>query len=190
MKAKKLILFGSCKKNSKKCSRLLQKQEFYAPIGPPKNGKFYGGLSMTKHFRFTVELKANINDSPKDVEGQEPLNRVRRLAKKFAADGELLTEVYKVVFFDLLFGDYYSEEVLRRVKQKAEMDLILPVANQMAPQDSAFFTEFFSASGQEDPEVDRDDVLNLFYSHFRKPQIAHIDFECFDKNDKGKENKK
>jgi hypothetical protein len=137
---------------------------------------------MTKYFRFTVELKADIKDNPKGLDGQEPFAGVRRLAQKFAADKELLVEVYKVIFFDLLFGDYYSEEVLRKVNQKGEKDLILPVANQMTPQDSAFFTQFFSGSGQEDPDVNNDKIMNLFYSHFRKPKIDEVRFEYLEGN--------
>jgi hypothetical protein len=137
---------------------------------------------MTKHFRFTLELKANIHDSPKGVGSQEEFGRVRRLAQRIAANDETLIEVYKITFFDLLFGDYYTDKINRKIKPKTEEEeeFILPVAEKMDSQDSAFFTEFFSESSKENPNIDRDNVLNLFYSQFDKPKIVEVRFECVD----------
>jgi hypothetical protein len=135
---------------------------------------------MTKNFRFTVELKANIHDSPKGVGSREEFDRVRRLAQRIAANDETLIEVYKITFFDLLFGDYYSDEINRRIKPKPEEEFILPVAEKMDPQDSTFFNEFFSQPPKEDQNVDRDNVLNLFYSQFDKPKIVEARLECLD----------
>lgn len=137
---------------------------------------------MTKHFRFTVELKANIHDSPKGVGSREEFGRIRRLAQRIAANDETLIEVYKITFFDLLFGDYYTNKINRKIKPKPEEEFILPVAEKMDSQDSAFFTEFFSLAPKDDPNVDRDNVLNLFYSQFGKPKIVEVRFECFDKD--------
>jgi hypothetical protein len=137
---------------------------------------------MTKYFRFTVELKANIHDSPKGVGSREEFDRIRRLAQRIAANDETLIEVYKITFFDLLFGDYYTEKINRKINPKTEEELILPVANKMDPQDSAFFKESFSQFPKEDSNVDRDNVLNLFYSQFGKPNIVEVRFECFDKD--------
>ncbi len=145
---------------------------------------------MTKYFRFTVELKANVLDNPKDVECQKASEEVRRLAQKFAADEEQLVEVYKVIFFDLLFGDNYSEEILQKAKQKDEKELFLSVASQMVPQDSDFFTKLFSDSAKGDADDEKDNVLNLFYSYFEKPKIAQVSFERFEKNDKDIERNK
>jgi hypothetical protein len=142
----------------------------------------------TKKIRFIVELKANIHDSPKGVGSREEFDRVRCLAQRIAAKDETLIEVYKITFFDLLFGDYYSDEINKRIKPKTDEDIMLPAAEEMNPQDSAFFTEFFAQSPKEDPNVDRDNVLNLFYSQFGKPKIVEVRFECVDKNTK--ENKR
>jgi hypothetical protein len=134
----------------------------------------------TKSFRFVVELKANIHDSPKGVGSREQFARIRRLAQRIAANDDTLIEVYKITFFDLLFGDYYSDEINKRIKPKAEEEFILPVAEEMDPQDSAFFKEFFSQSSKEDPDAERDNVLNLFYSQFGNPKIVEVRLECLD----------
>ncbi len=137
---------------------------------------------MTKNFRFTIELKANIHDSPKGVGSREELDRVQRLAQRIAANDETLIEIYKITFFDLLFGDYYSEEISRRIKPKPEKEFMLPVTEKMGPQDSAFFTEYFSQVSKDDSNVDRDNVLNLFYSQFGKPEIVEVCFECLERS--------
>lgn len=135
-----------------------------------------------KNFRFTVELKANIHDKPKGPGTREEFDRIRRLAQRIAANDETLIEVYKITFFDLLFGDYYSDEIKRRITPKAEKEFMLPVAEKMGPQDSAFFEEYFSQVSKGDSNVDRDNVLNLFYSQFGKPKIVQVLFECFEEN--------
>lgn len=135
----------------------------------------------TRHLRFTVELKTIIHDMPKSVGTREEFDRIQRLAQRIAANDKTLIEVYKIIFFDLLFGDYYSDEINRRIKPKAEKEFMLSVAEKMDPGDSAFFTEYFSELPKEDPNVDRDNVLNLFYSQFGKPRIVEVCFECLDK---------
>ena len=136
----------------------------------------------TKNFRFVVELKANIHDSPKGVGNRVEFDRVRRLAQRIAAHDETLIEVYKITFLDLLFGDYYSDEINRRIKPKKEEEFMLPVAEKMNPQDSTFFKDFFSPVPEEDSNVDRDNVLNLFYSQFGKPKIVEVRLECLKGN--------
>lgn len=138
---------------------------------------------MTKHFRFTLELKANIHDSPKGPGTREEFDRVQRLARRVSENDETLIEVYKITFFDLLFGDYYSDEINRRINPKAEKEFMLPVAEEMDPGDSAFFTEYFSQVSKGDSKVDRDNMLNLFYSQFEKPEIVEVQFECVDKKE-------
>lgn len=132
---------------------------------------------MTKKFRFTVELKAQILDSPKDVGQGETFERVRRLAQKISADEKALVETSKVIFFDLLFGDYYSDEIRRKTKPKTEKELILPVAENMTPQDKAFFIRLFSEEAKEDLKLDKDNILNLFYSQFGNPKIVDVSLE-------------
>ena len=134
----------------------------------------------TKSFRLVVELKANIHDKPKGPGTREEFDKIQRLAQRIAANDETLIEVYKITFFDLLFGDYYSDEINRRIKPKAEEEFMLPVAEEMDPGDSVFFKEFFSPSSKEDPDAERDNVLNLFYSQFGKPKIVEVRFECLD----------
>ncbi|MGD2090958.1 MAG: hypothetical protein PVH61_32590 [Candidatus Aminicenantes bacterium] len=133
---------------------------------------------MTKNFRFTVELKANIHDKPKGPGTREEFDRIQRLARRIAENDETLIEVYKITFFDLLFGDYYTDKINREIRPKQEKEFMLPVAEQMDPGDSAFFTEYFSQVSKVDSKVDRDNVLNLFYSQFGKPEIVQIRFEC------------
>jgi len=41
--------------------------------------------------------------------------------------------------------------------------------------------EFFSQSSEEDPDAERDNVLNLFYSQFGKPKIVEVCFESLNK---------
>lgn len=135
-----------------------------------------------RNFRFTVELKADIHDSPKSVGSREEFDRVKSLAQRIAENDEMLIEVYKITFFDLLFGDYYSDEINRRIKPKTEKEFMLPVAEEMDPHDSAFFTEYFSQVPKGDSNVDRDNVLNLFYSQFGKPKIVEVRFEYLEGN--------
>jgi hypothetical protein len=42
------------------------------------------------------------------------------------------------------------------------------------------FARLLSEGEKEDLEVDKDNVLNLFYSQFGKPQIVEVRFECLD----------
>jgi hypothetical protein len=140
----------------------------------------------TKHLRFIVELKVNIHESPKGVGSKEEFERIQRLGQIITTNDETLLDVYKITFFDLLFGDYYTDEINRRIKPKTEAEFILPAANKMDPQDSAFFTESFSEFPKEDSNVDRDNVLNLFYSQFGRPKIVKVRFECLDSH-KGKQ---
>ena len=79
---------------------------------------------MTKHFRFALELKANIHDSPKGVGSREQFARIQRLARRIAKNDETLVEVYKISFFDLLFGDYYTDKINREIKPKPDTTLI------------------------------------------------------------------
>ncbi len=136
---------------------------------------------MTKRFRFTVEIKAQIHDSPKGVGQGETYEKVRWLAKSIADDEKALVEMYKVIFFDLLFGDYYSDDILIKTKPKTEKELILQVVNNLDAQDSAFFQELFIESQQKDFKVDKDNVLNLFDSQFGNPEIVKVRFECLKK---------
>jgi hypothetical protein len=154
---------------------------------PPENLKFYGGNDMIKYFQFTVKFRAQIQDNPKGAKSKDTFEKVRRLSQNIAADKEMLIEIYKVIFLDLLLGDYYTEEINRKVKPKPEKELILPAASKMSPRDSEFFTQLFPESAQEALRLDKDDVLNLFYSQFGKPKIVEVRFECMD-NCGGKQN--
>lgn len=136
---------------------------------------------MIKKFRFTVEIKAQIHDSPKGVGQGETYEKVRRLVKCIADDEKALVEMYKVIFFDLLFGDYYSDEIRLMAKPRTEKELILPVVNNLDAQDSAFFQELFIESQQKDFKVDKDNVWNLFDSQFGNPEIVRVRFECIKK---------
>ena len=154
---------------------------------PPENLIFYGGNTMIKYFQFTVRLRAQIQDNPRGVKSKETFEKVRRLAQVIAADEGMLIEMYKVIFLDLLLGDHYTEDINRRVKPKPEKELIIPAASKMAPQDSEFFTRLFPESAEENLRVDKDDVLNLFYSQFGHPKIVEACFEIFDKKGMEKE---
>ena len=142
---------------------------------------------MIKYFKFTVRLRAQIHDNPKAAKSKETFEKVRRLAQKIAADEGMLIEMYKVIFLDLLLGDHYTEEINRRVKPKPEKELILPVASKMASQDKAFFASLFPENAEEALRVDKDEVLNLFYSQFGHPKIVEVCFESFNKKGMEKE---
>jgi hypothetical protein len=142
---------------------------------------------MIKYFQFTVKLRAQIQDNPKGVKSKETFEKVRRLTQKIAADEGMLIEMYKVIFLDLLLGDHYTEEINQKLKPKLEKELILPVASKMAPQDSEFFTRLFPGNAEEALRVDKDDVMNLFYSQFGHPKIVEVCFESFDKKGMEKE---
>jgi len=177
------ILEDSQEKNKKIHAQVLTKNRVPCSNRPPKNGIFYGGLNMkTKSFRFVVELKANIHDKPKGPGTREELDKIQRLAQRIAVNDETLIEVYKITFFDLLFGDYYTDKINKTIQPKQEEEFILPVAEKMDPGDSAFFNEYFSQVSKEDSKVDRDNVLNLFYSQFGKPEIVEVRFECTEGN--------
>jgi hypothetical protein len=142
---------------------------------------------MIKYFQFTVKLRAQIHDNPKGAKSKETFEKVRRLAQNIAADEGMLIEMYKVIFLDLLLGDHYTEEINRRIKPKPEKELILPVLENMTPQDKAFFASLFPESAKEALRLDKDNVLNLFYSHFGNPKILEVCFESFDKKGMEKE---
>ena len=135
---------------------------------------------MIKYFQFTVKLRAQIQDNPKGAKSKETFEKVRRLSQNIAADKEMLIEIYKVIFLDLLLGDYYTEEINQKVKPKPEKELIIPASKKMAPRDSEFFTRLFPGNSEEALRLDKDDVLNLFYSQFGKPKIVEVRFECMD----------
>jgi hypothetical protein len=92
----------------------------------------------------------------------------------------VLIELYKVIFFDLLFGDHYSNEIRQRTNLKSEVELLIPVAQKMAPQDSEFFTWLLKEQ-EEDTGIDKDNVLNLFYSQFGNPEFVEVRFEYIEK---------
>ena len=77
----------------------------------------------------------NSKNNTRGVGSREQFARIRRLAQRIAARDETLIEVYKITFFDLLFGDYYSDEINKRIKPKEEKEFILPIAEKMDPQD-------------------------------------------------------
>ena len=135
---------------------------------------------MIKYFQFTVKLRAQIHDTPRGTKSKETFEKVRRLVHSIAASGEMLTDVYKVIFFDLLFGDYYSDEIRWKTKQKTEKELIMSIVENMAPQDKAFFAQLFPESTEDALRVDKDNVMNVFYSQFGNPKIAGVSFECID----------
>lgn len=89
-----------------------------------------------------------------------------------------------------MFGDYYTDKINREIKPKQEEEFMLPVAEKMDPQDSAFFAEYFSQVSKKDSNVDRDNVLNLFYSQFGKPEIVEVRFDCLEGNSMQMENGK
>jgi hypothetical protein len=136
---------------------------------------------MIKYFQFTVKLRAQIQDNPKGAKSKETFEKVRRLAQNIAADEGMLIEMYKVIFLDLLLGDHYTEGINRRIKPKPEKELIIPAASKMAPQDSEFFTRLFPENAEENLRVDKDDIMNLFYSQFGHPKIVEVCFESFSK---------
>ena len=131
---------------------------------------------MIKKFRFTVELKAQVHDSPKGVGQQEIFERVRRLGQNMTDDENALLEMYKAIFFDLIFGDYYSDEIRQSTNVKSEAELLKPVAQKMASRDSEFFNRLLMMS-EEDSGIDKDNVLSLFYSQFENPEVIDVCFE-------------
>ena len=63
---------------------------------------------------------------------RKEFDRIQRLARRIVENDETLIEVYKITFFDLLFGDFYSDEINRRIKPKQEEEFILPVAEKIS----------------------------------------------------------
>jgi hypothetical protein len=150
-------------------------------MGPPKKGTFYGGHNMTKYFRFTIELKAQVQNNPKGFGILENLERTRRLARKIAADEKALTEVCKVEFLNLLQGDGYGEEISSELNPLPEKELILSAAKGLESEDSEFFNMLFTESADNETEVEKDNILAFFYSHFGSPDIEAVNFECIEK---------
>jgi hypothetical protein len=136
---------------------------------------------MTKYFRFTIELKAQVQDNPKGFGILENLERTRRLARKIAADEKALLEVFKAEFLNLLLVDGYSEDLRSALKLRTEKELILSAAQELESQDSEFFTKLMAESESQDQNLDKDNVLNFFYSHFGNPDIEAVKFECIEK---------
>jgi hypothetical protein len=150
-------------------------------MGPPKNGVFYGGNTMTKYFRFTIELKAQVQGNPGGIGTLENIERTQRLVQQITADEKALLEVYKAEFLNLLLGDGYSEDLRNALKLRTEAELILPAAQGLSPQDSEFFTQLLTEPAKEGAKVDKDNVMNLFYSQFGTPDIKAVNFECIEK---------
>lgn len=136
---------------------------------------------MTEYFRFTVELKAKVNDSPGGDEHREMSSRVQRLVNNIAADRQRLTEVYKVIFLDLLLGDYYGDILKQKLSTKTEEELILPAAKELDPQDSAFFESILSGTASDNQKAGKDNLLNMFYKQFGNPKIVDVRLELFKK---------
>lgn len=133
---------------------------------------------MTTHFRFTIELKAQTCDTPTWMEYRETFARIRRLSQKIEADERMLAELYKAIFLDLLFGDYYSEILRSSLNPKSEDELILPAAFLLEPEDAAFFEQLLKNRQKGETEVDRDSLMNLFYSQFGNPEVIEVRFEA------------
>ena len=135
-------------------------------------------MTTTKKILFTVELKARVHDRPQGVEQRDIFERVQRLGQNIANDEKALIEVYKAIFFDLLFADYYSDVIRRKAKTRAEKQLILPNARKLSSQDSEFFARLFSKEAEEDLRLGKDNILDLFYSQFEDPEVMEVQF-CF-----------
>lgn len=144
---------------------------------------------MTEFFRFTIELKAQIHDAPMGVGQREVFERVRRLAQRIAQDKQMLTEVYKITFLDLLIGDYYSEMLHRKLMLKKEGEIILPLSTALEPEDASFFTKLFTEPIKEDSGETRDNAMNLLFSQFGNLVITDARLEYANSVEKT-ENKK
>ncbi len=133
---------------------------------------------MTKHFRFIIELRTEINDSPQGVvEHPETLDRVHRLALGIATDNQKLKEVLGLSILDLLVGDHYTDELRSKLNLKNEKQIILSAADALEAGDSEFFTEVFSESPKETLLETQDNVVNLFFSQFGNPVIIAVRLE-------------
>lgn len=135
---------------------------------------------MTVNFRFSIEMKAIIQDTHQQGVSRELCERVRRLAQKVAADKEKMTEVYKITFLDLLLGDGYSDVIRRKIELKKEKDILLPVAAEMDLEDSDFFKSLFEEPLDESLGDTKDEALNHFFSQFKNPAIIDVRLECTD----------
>ncbi len=138
---------------------------------------------MTKHFRFIIELRTEINDSPRGVvEHPETLERVHRLALGIATDNQKLKEVLGLSILDLLVGDHYTDTLRTKMKLKKEKQIILSAADELEAGDSEFFTEVFSDSPKATLLETQDNVVNLFFSQFGNPVILDVRLEDADDN--------
>lgn len=135
---------------------------------------------MTVNFRFSIEMKAIIQDTHQQGVNRELCERVRRLAQKVGADKEKMTEVYKITFLDLLLGDGYSDVIRRKMELKKEKDILLPVAAEMDLEDSDFFKSLFEEPLDESLGETKDEALNHFFSQFKNPAIIDVKLECTD----------
>ncbi len=135
---------------------------------------------MTKHFRVSFLLKTTIGEASNRVELADTFERVRQLVLNIAGNETALIEVYKVLFFDLLNSDFYTDKIRGQMRFKPEPDLILPTVKKMKPSDLAFFSTLLSEPPKEEFRLITDNVMNLFYSQFGCPEIEEIRFESLD----------
>lgn len=135
---------------------------------------------MTVKLRFSIEMKASVQDTQSKGVNRELGERLRQLAQKVAADKEKMTEVYKITFLDLLLGDFYSDILRRKLKLKKEKAIILPVATEMNQKDSAFFKSLFEEPLDESLSTTRDITINHLFGQFKNPTITDVHFECTD----------
>lgn len=127
---------------------------------------------MTEFFRFTIEFKAQIHETPRGVGQNDIFERVQRLARRIIREKKEVTEIYKIIFIDLLLGDYYSNALYRKLKMKKEKEILLPVSAGLESQDKNFFEELFKEPLKEDLSRIKDNVSNLLFSQFGNPVIT------------------
>ncbi len=82
----------------------------------------YRRPEMKEHFRFIIEMEAEIHDSPMEPCIPEIYENVKGVALKIRSDKEMLTTLLGINFFDLLAGDYYTETLLREMGLKKEKE--------------------------------------------------------------------
>lgn len=133
---------------------------------------------MTTHFRFIIELETKTGDSPAWLEYRETFAKIQRLSQQIAADKEMVKELYKAAFLELLFGDYYSETLHSKLNPKSEEELILPAALSLESGDTEFFEQLLRNRHENKEKVDKDSLMNLFYSQFGNPEIIDVRFEA------------
>lgn len=132
---------------------------------------------MTRYLRLTIDLEADVLDSPQGNTDAEEIELIRRISDVVAADETALLELAKGTFLTLLAGDYYTEQLTDTLKPTPESKIFQSVNGRLPATESVFLRRLFDDIPEDVNASDIDEMRNLLASRFSDPEIINVRFD-------------